>query len=243
MKEKRTLIKTAAVLAITLILCIFTATCSFADEYSEPTNQNGDFSAIGGEYTEIYEENAVDIGVGGTNIADNVGNDTQNEPVIEQNVFEQLYAAVCEYAAEILSTLTLIGTLIVGFAYKKGLLPLVTRAISAIQNSVNKIKADTEKGTECTKDALECVCERLSAIENSLSLLSEDIMELETKLECESECIKERKKMKVILSSQVDMLYDIFMSSSLPQYQKDATGARIQSMREELGTYEKSEKQ
>ena len=36
---------------------------------------------------------------------------------------------------------------------------------------------------------------------------------------------------RVILSAQVDMLYDIFMTSALPQYQKDAVGERIAAMR------------
>lgn len=243
MKEKRTLIKTAAVLALSLAICAFTAFSSYAEEIQSSVVENGDFYLESGEHSEISKENIAEDTDTEINNIENVGILPQNEPTGEQNVFEQLYDVVCNYAAEILSTLTLIGTVIVGFAYKKGLLPLVTRAISAIQSTVNKIKCDTEEGTKNTAGALEGVCERLSAIENSISLLSEDIMEMGAKLESEGECIKERKKMKVILSSQVDMLYDIFMSSSLPQYQKDATGARIQSMREELGAYEKSEKQ
>ena len=38
--------------------------------------------------------------------------------------------------------------------------------------------------------------------------------------------------MKIILSAQIDMLYDIFMTSSLPQYQKDAVSKRIGEMKE-----------
>ena len=44
----------------------------------------------------------------------------------------------------------------------------------------------------------------------------------------------------VCLISQVDMLYAIFMSSALPQYQKDEVGARIKEMREELEKYEET---
>ena len=37
------------------------------------------------------------------------------------------------------------------------------------------------------------------------------------------------------------LLYSIFMSSSLPQYQKDMIGERIEELREELKSYEKVE--
>jgi hypothetical protein len=40
--------------------------------------------------------------------------------------------------------------------------------------------------------------------------------------------------MKTIMSAQVDMLYNIFMSSSLPQYSKDAVGERISEMKAAL---------
>ena len=36
------------------------------------------------------------------------------------------------------------------------------------------------------------------------------------------------------MKAQVDMLYEIFMSSSLPQYQKDSVGEKISSMRKSL---------
>ena len=38
--------------------------------------------------------------------------------------------------------------------------------------------------------------------------------------------------MKALMSAQIDMLYDIFMTSSLPQYQKDAVNKRISEMKE-----------
>ena len=51
---------------------------------------------------------------------------------------------------------------------------------------------------------------------------------------------RERETVKLLLEEQINMLYTIFLSSSLPQYQKDEIGVRIQSMREELASYEKS---
>jgi hypothetical protein len=51
------------------------------------------------------------------------------------------------------------------------------------------------------------------------------------------EVAKERATLKLILQNQIDMLYAIFQSSALPQYQKEEIGVKIQRMREELASY------
>ena len=38
-------------------------------------------------------------------------------------------------------------------------------------------------------------------------------------------------QLRLVVDTQIDMLYDIFMSSALPQYQKDAVGERIAKMK------------
>lgn len=243
MKGKTTIFKWVAALSLALLICVCASPIAYAESYSAGVEENDDFSLESSENEPVLSENVAEDTQNGKENAPSVENSLQNTVGESENLFEQIYLKVCEYASEILSVMTLVGTLIVGFAYKKGLLPLVSRAISAIQSSVNKIKSDTEEGAKSTSLGMDSLSERLSGVENSLSLVSEDLMELSAKLECESECIKERKRMKTILTSQIDMLYDIFMTSSLPQYQKDATGARIQCMREELAAYETGEKQ
>ena len=76
--------------------------------------------------------------------------------------------------------------------------------------------------------------ERKSQMEkqiNSIELGSRDIEKL----------CRERDAMRTILTSQVDMLYAIFICSSLPEYQKEEIGLKIQQMREELLVYEQAE--
>lgn len=158
----------------------------------------------------------------------------------DENIFAKIYEELSRYGAEILSALTLIGTLIIGFAYKKGLLPLVTRAINAVQGVLAKLKDSSEADAKATHEGLDAVSERLANMENSVTLFADTLTALEEKLACESEYITERKRLCAVMSAQVDMLYDIFMASALPQYQKDAVGSRIQSMREELSAYEKT---
>lgn len=240
MKGKTTIFRIIAALALALIISVSASVVAFAQEYPELVAENTENSHTDSEKTDISDMNMEQV----------EQNAPENSPVVgevsktdEVNIFEEIYKKASEYAAEIISVLTFVGTLIVGFAYKKGLLPLVTRAVTAIQSAVNKIKNDTEESAKASATGMEGISERLAGVENSLSILTDDLMEMSAKLECESEAIKERRKMKTILLSQVDMLYDIFMSSSLPQYQKDATGARMQSMREELTAYEAGEKQ
>ena len=48
----------------------------------------------------------------------------------------------------------------------------------------------------------------------------------------ESEARREKKQLYLILNAQIEMLYDLFMSSALPQYQKDAVGEKIAKMKE-----------
>jgi len=60
-----------------------------------------------------------------------------------------------------------------------------------------------------------------------------DVM-LKEKFAYVDEAQQERQELKLILDSQIDMLYDIFMASALPQYQKDAVGEKIAKMKEAI---------
>ena len=40
--------------------------------------------------------------------------------------------------------------------------------------------------------------------------------------------------MRVIMSTQIDLLHDIFMSSSLPYYRKEEVGERVAEMKRAL---------
>jgi hypothetical protein len=44
----------------------------------------------------------------------------------------------------------------------------------------------------------------------------------------------ENEIFKELLRGQVDMLYDIFLSSSLPQFEKDRVGKRVEEMKQAL---------
>ena len=155
-----------------------------------------------------------------------------------ENLFSLIYDTVLRYSAEIFSFLSLIGTVVISYLYKKGLLPSVKTALSTLGNTVGKIKESNDMQCIEQKNNSERVDERLTRFEESLKEYGKSLEELKEHLICEEEMKKQRMRTDKILSSQIDMLYDIFMTSSIPHYQKEATGDRINKMRKEMESYE-----
>ena len=146
------------------------------------------------------------------------------------------------YAGEILCALTFAGSLILAFAYKKGLLPLVKGSLLGIGNAISKMKEDATENAEKGSKIGEDIANRLDGTTLTLDTLAEKVSELDImlkeKLESEDEAQREKEEIKLILTSQIDMLYDIFMASALPQYQKDAVGEKVARMKGVIGEYE-----
>ena len=79
---------------------------------------------------------------------------------------------------------------------------------------------------------------KMDGICTTLDGISVSVSQIEDRLEDYEYLMQERDSMRTILAGQIDMLYAIFMSSGLPQYQKDEIGEKIKEMREELKSYE-----
>lgn len=150
------------------------------------------------------------------------------------NIFEEIYTALQLNADKIFSILAFIGTLIVGVGYKSGLLPLLRDAITKLKGSIDKVKDDEAARGVLTE-------ENLQRINSSIEDMRKDLSEIKDQSAEVTELCYERESMRLILEAQIDMLYAIFMSSALPQYQKDEVGERISEMREELKLYESGE--
>ena len=153
----------------------------------------------------------------------------------DNNFFEKVYEEITAYTSEILCALTFAGSIAVTFAYKKGLLPLVEGSLVAIGNAVAKIKENTKESTELSSQLGESLNGRLTATQELLTHLADRIKALENTLsssiESEGDARLEMGDLRLVVDTQIDMLYDIFMSSALPQYQKDAVGERIAKMK------------
>lgn len=161
----------------------------------------------------------------------------ENEAVggeIEKNLFEEIYSLIELNADKIFSILAFIGTLVVGVGYKSGLLPLLRDALSKLKGSIDRVKEEGELSKLETS-------QRLNQIVDAVDGIGGDIEKMRWQYDSYELLCRERESMRLILEGQIDMLYAIFMTSALPQYQKDEIGERISEMREELKKYEKSE--
>lgn len=166
---------------------------------------------------------------------------TEND--FTENPFALIYDTTLMYASEILSLMSFIGTLIISYFYRRGLLPSVKGVLGNMSTSVMKLKETSDKEIESRKEENTKIEKRLDVFDSALKNQSELISSLESRLIAEEDIYKQRERSNLILSSQIEMLYEIFMSSSLPQYQKEAMGEKINKMRKELCCYENEQTQ
>ena len=159
----------------------------------------------------------------------------------EPGIFTIFYEKAMAHSGEILSALAFIGSFVIAITYKKGLLPLIKGALSALGNGVSSMRAQAEKSIEESKDAIVTLGERLNSTEELIESLGATVGALSDKLRSANETAAENERARILMESQVDLLYEIFMTSSLPQYAKDQVGERIAKMRAELQGAEKSE--
>ena len=152
----------------------------------------------------------------------------------EENVFTQIYGYITYYAGDIFGALAFIVSLILSFICKNKLMPTISKSAGDIENQLKKLGETTSKKLEEAKEeseeARKCVLELQSALERAAAATECALKSVEN---CD-ELARQREKVKLVISSQIDMLYDIFMSSSLPQYQKESVGNRITEMKEML---------
>ena len=159
---------------------------------------------------------------------------TQTEEIEYESVFETLFQRAGELLPEILSLITLSASLILAFAFKKGLVPLLSNTLAKIGDSVTHIKEKGDENGKIIDTFGKKVSCRIEMLESLISDLSEKLKELAVSLDEAERRAGDREKLTTLINGQIDMLYDVFMSSSLPHYQKEAVGARIAEMREAL---------
>ena len=153
----------------------------------------------------------------------------------EQNFFAALYEGAREHLGEILCALTLVGSIFLAFAYKKGLLPIVTKALGAIGSSVGMLGEQTGTFASKIEEQSENLRASIGEIQSRLQGFEEALAKIKGGLDGATASGEILKQTERTLGEQVEMLYEIFMSSALPQYQKEAVAKRIADMRRENG--------
>lgn len=215
-------------LAAVMLLCMLTTFAIGA--YADDTADGG---------ADVAENAVTDVNTD-AEVATDTDIPQENESAVV-NVFEEIYAAMEANADKIFSILAFVGTIVVGVGYKSGLLPLLRDALSRLKGSIDGVKADGEISKALTESKMNELGEELSEINIAIEKNAAELSRIQWQFESYEELCRQREAMRTILENQIDMLYAIFMSSALPQYQKDEIGIKIQRMREELASYENTE--
>lgn len=216
-------IKNKIILLFALISAVFTvlSVTAFAEDSAEA---NEDFRLGKGDAI-IYESET-----------------EKKDEVDEASIFDEIYLRLTENADKIFAALAFVGTMIVSFAYKKGLLPLLANALNYLKGSVESIKESGTALAKSTDDRFVSLCENMQSVLDESTSMTSSIERINERLDDVDSISKKYDSMQLVITSQVDMLYAIFMSSALPQYQKEEVGNKINRMKEELAKYDKQQK-
>lgn len=154
--------------------------------------------------------------------------------VAEENPFREIYEVATNNADKILSALAFISSLALMIFYKKGLFPILTRSLSGIKSSTGEFKEILKEGGLKTEESLNFLLDKFAFFENTINEISGSLEELGERLEKTKASSKSQEEFKTVMLSQVELLYEIFMQSSLPQYSKDAVGEKVSEMKKRL---------
>lgn len=160
--------------------------------------------------------------------------DTAEATDAEENLFSLLWDGISEYATEIFCALTFIASLFLSYTYKKGLLPTVSGAVGSISTAVSKIKESTDLESEKNDAMSRSFSVFLTKTEEAFKKTEDKLENINSRLKVLDNSADMNACFKTVLEGQVELLYDVFMSSSLPQYKKDEIGERVAKMKEAL---------
>ena len=154
--------------------------------------------------------------------------------ITESNVYSEVYNVILRHSDKILSALAFLASLFLALAYRSGIIPLIKGGLNTLGAAVGKLKEETDKASEISAKTISEAKDKLADTEKVLATLTDKLSTLEEKLSYAIEDKERAADMKIIMESQIDMLYDIFMSSSIPLFQKEAVGEKISEMKRKL---------
>ena len=152
----------------------------------------------------------------------------------DENPFSAVFSVVTEYSGEIFSALAFLGTLIVAAAYKRGMLPTLKKALTGIKGALTDASDKTEATLTFVERRLGEIDECIDHASRTADGILDTLEGLDGRISLMEGEYDGRAVMKTLMLSQIDMLYDIFMCSALPQYKKDEIGERVAAMKSEL---------
>lgn len=154
--------------------------------------------------------------------------------VQESGFFLLLYDRIASHLPEIFSALSLLGAAIIGFTYKRGLLPALRDGIGSIGEATKEWGRSAENHTKNIEEICENVNNSIHFIEDFAKKTSASLKNCEEKISMLDDQKKENEKLGILMNAQVDLLLDVFLSSSLPQFEKERVCKRAEEMKAAL---------
>ncbi len=149
---------------------------------------------------------------------DTEGSDTEKEGY---ELLNRLYQAFVDNADKLFSLFSFVCSLVLAFVYKKGLVPILSAALKSVSGTVNEIDAATKNGIDATQSALARLESDVNATGEWAKSTAASIDSFTDMLEKIDKKAAENEKIRLATAMQLDMLKAIFLSSSLPEYQKE----------------------
>lgn len=152
----------------------------------------------------------------------------------KENPFVALYELASAHTAEIFSALAALLSCVIAFAYRRGLLPLVKQGIGTLASTVGGI----DKATEAAREQMltEAQTNRLltEQMEKSIAQLSQEMSEILARFNALENDKTVDELLLSTLKTEVDLLGEIFLSSSLPEYRKEIVGNTVARLKEQF---------
>ena len=139
---------------------------------------------------------------------------------------ETLSLFFAENADTLLGVLTLIGSLLVAFFYKTGLMPLLRSGLSALGDLLSKSRELTESFTKEAGERFARMEESVLPMADAMRKGEEALSALEEKLKALEEALskseKERRLTAEVLRTETELFYEMLVSVNLPEGQKES---------------------
>ena len=166
---------------------------------------------------------------------------TEAESEGEDNIFLTVYDEVASHLPELFSALSLLGAAIIAFCYKRGLLPLLKNGIGAIGSAAMDCGKKAESYAEESRNLCEKANDSIHFITTYMKKIEEDLYSLDEKISAVCMQKKEKEVMRELMHGQIDMLLEIFLASSLPQFEKDRVCKKVEEMKRSLNATDETE--
>ena len=163
------------------------------------------------------------------------------EEAAEENIFFSFYEELNEHLPELFSALSLLGACIIAFCYKRGLLPLLKEGIGAIGATASDAGRKAESYAKESREICEKANESIHLTASYMKSIEKLLSSLDEKIGLLGDQKEENRLLHELMNGQVDMLLEIFLASSLPQFEKDRVSRQVEKMKLALLTGEHTE--